>query len=77
MEQLAEEGFVVVSVPYNVTFEHSQAATQVYERFNECFRSILSSGLPYANLTSAQLVDLPLFSVGHRFVDFIVYMLTD
>lgn len=75
MELLAEEGFVIVSVPYNVTFEHSQAATQVYERFNACLRSILSSGLPHANLASAQLVDLPLFSVGHRCVNFIVYML--
>ncbi|XP_059453868.1 uncharacterized protein LOC132184305 [Corylus avellana] len=65
MERLADEGFVVVSVPYNVTFEHSQAAAQVYEKFNACFRSIVSSGLPHANLTSAQLVDLPLFSVGH------------
>lgn len=74
MERLADEGFVVVSVPYNVTFEHSQAAAQVYERFNACFRSIVSSGLPHANLTSAQLVDLPLFSVGHRCVNFFVYI---
>jgi acetyl esterase/lipase len=66
MGRLAEEGFVVVSVPYNVTFEHSQAAAQVYERFNACFRSIVSSGLPHANLTSTQLLDLPIFSVGHR-----------
>lgn len=75
MGRLAEEGFVVVSVPYNVTFEHSQAAAQVYERFNACFRSIVSSGLPHANLTSAQLLDLPLFSVGHRWVNFFIYIL--
>jgi len=55
-------------VPYNVTFDHSQAAKQVYERFQACLGTILTSGLPQANLSPAQLKDLPLFSVGHRFV---------
>jgi len=53
-------------VPYNVTFDHSQAAKQVYERFQTCLSTILTSGLPQANLSPAQLEDLPLFSVGHR-----------
>ncbi|KAK7321557.1 hypothetical protein VNO77_32324 [Canavalia gladiata] len=65
IEFLAREGFLVVVVPYNVTFDHAQAAKQVFERFHTCLDTILSSGLPQANLSSAQLEDLPLFSVGH------------
>ncbi|QCD99257.1 uncharacterized protein LOC114193854 [Vigna unguiculata] len=65
IEFLAKEGFLVVVVPYNVTFDHSQAAKQVYERFQTCLSTILTSGLPQANLSPAQLEDLPLFSVGH------------
>ncbi|KAG2674472.1 hypothetical protein I3760_13G137500 [Carya illinoinensis] len=65
IEQLAQEGFLIISVPYNVTFDHAQAAAQVYERFNACLDSVLTSGLPHANLTPAQLADLPIFSVGH------------
>ncbi|EXB74926.1 hypothetical protein L484_018635 [Morus notabilis] len=65
IELLAKEGFLVISVPYNVTFDHADAAKQVYERFNACLDSVLASGLPQANLTPAQLSDLPLFSVGH------------
>nr|KYP42899.1 hypothetical protein KK1_035679 [Cajanus cajan] len=65
IEFLAREGFLVVVVPYNVTFDHSQAAKQVYERFHACLGTILTSGLPQANLSPAQLEDLPLFSVGH------------
>ncbi|KAG4931401.1 hypothetical protein AAZX31_17G206900 [Glycine max] len=64
-ELLAKEGFLVVVVPYNVTFDHSQAAKQVYERFQACLGTILTSGLPQANLSPAQLEDLPLFSIGH------------
>ncbi|KAF2285085.1 hypothetical protein GH714_037801 [Hevea brasiliensis] len=65
IELLAKEGFLVILVPYNVTFDHAHAANQVYERFNTCLDLILTSGLPDANLTAAQLVGLPLFSVGH------------
>ncbi|XP_014503955.1 uncharacterized protein LOC106764222 [Vigna radiata var. radiata] len=65
IEFLAKEGFLVVVVPYNVTFDHSQAAKQVYDRFQACLSTILTSGLPQANLSPAQLEDLPLFSVGH------------
>ncbi|KAK7261007.1 hypothetical protein RIF29_27310 [Crotalaria pallida] len=64
-ELLAKEGFLIVVVPYNVTFDHTQAAKQVYERFQTCLDSLLTSGLPQANLSPAQLEDLPLFSVGH------------
>ncbi|CAL0332207.1 unnamed protein product [Lupinus luteus] len=65
IELLAKEGFVVVVVPYNVTFDHTQAAKQVYERFHTCLDSLLTYGLPQANLSPSQLRDLPLFSVGH------------
>lgn len=66
IELLAKDGFLVISVPYNVTFDHENAAKQVYERFNACFDSILTSGFPNANLTPTHLANLPLFSVGHR-----------
>lgn len=65
-ELLAKEGYLIVSVPYNVTFDHEQAAKQVYERFNSCLDTIVSSGIPTANLKPEDLADLPLFSVGHR-----------
>ncbi|XVF88990.1 hypothetical protein PTKIN_Ptkin19aG0095700 [Pterospermum kingtungense] len=65
IELLAKEGYLIISVPYNVTFDHEQAANQVYERFNACLDNILAFGLPDAGLTPADLVGLPIFSVGH------------
>ncbi|KAB2024551.1 hypothetical protein ES319_D06G094100v1 [Gossypium barbadense] len=65
IELLAKEGFLIISVPYNVTFDHEQATKQVYERFNACLDNILAFGYPDANLTPADLLNLPLFSVGH------------
>ncbi|XP_077230030.1 uncharacterized protein LOC143863243 isoform X2 [Tasmannia lanceolata] len=62
---LAKEGFLILSVPYNVTFDHAQAAREVYKRFHACIDMILTSGLPHANLTVGDLVHLPLYSVGH------------
>ena len=67
IELLAKEGFLIISVPYNVTFDHEQAAKQVYERFNACLDNILAFGFPDAELTPADLVELPIFSVGHRY----------
>ncbi|CAN8253753.1 unnamed protein product [Cochlearia groenlandica] len=64
-EQLAKEGYLIVSVPYNVTFDHEQAAKQVYERFNSCLDTILSSGIPNSDLNPRDLARLPVFSVGH------------
>lgn len=64
-ELLAKDGFLVISVPYNVTFDHVQASRQVYDRFNGCLDNILASGLPNSNLSAAQLAQLPVFSVGH------------
>ncbi|ESR66178.1 hypothetical protein CICLE_v10010538mg, partial [Citrus x clementina] len=64
-ELLAKEGFLVISVPYNVTFDHANAVNQVYERFNSCLDYVLSTGLPDANLTPDDLVNLPIYSVGH------------
>lgn len=65
IELLAKEGFLIVSVPYNVTFNHEQAAREIYERFNTCLDILLTSGLPDANLTSDELLHLPIYSVGH------------
>ncbi|KAF9680913.1 hypothetical protein SADUNF_Sadunf06G0171100 [Salix dunnii] len=65
IELLAKNGYVVILVPYNVTFDHSQAANQVYERFNACLHLLLESGLPHVGLTASELAGLPLFSVGH------------
>lgn len=65
IELLAKEGFLVVSVPYNVTFDHAQAAREIHERFNACLDIILTSGLPDANLTAPELVHIPIYSVGH------------
>lgn len=73
-ELLAKEGFLVISVPYNVTFEHAKAANQVYERFNSCLDCVLSTGLPDANLTPDDLVNLPIYSVGHRSVSHFSYI---
>ncbi|KAL9243275.1 hypothetical protein vseg_017182 [Gypsophila vaccaria] len=65
VELLAKEGYLVVLVPYNVTFNHEDATRQVYERFNECLDILLTSGLPEAQIKASQLVNLPVFSVGH------------
>ncbi|CAF2085933.1 BnaA06g20140D [Brassica napus] len=64
-ELLAKEGYLIVSVPYNVTFDHEQAAKQVYQRFNSCLDAIVLSGVPNANLNPQDLANLPVFSVGH------------
>ena len=66
IQLLANEGFLVISAPYNVTFDHAQAAREVYERFNSSLDTILTSGLPDAGLTASDVAGLPLYSVGHR-----------
>ncbi|GMH10259.1 hypothetical protein Nepgr_012100 [Nepenthes gracilis] len=63
IELLSKEGFLVISVPYNVTFDHLQSAKDVYERFNTCLDTILAFGLP--DLKASELAHLPLYSVGH------------
>lgn len=68
LELLAAEGYLIISVPYNVTFDHAQAAREIYERFHTCVDKILTSGLPIANLTASEFVQLPFYSVGHRLV---------
>lgn len=66
MELLAKEGYLIISVPYDVTFDHAKAANRVYERFSSCLDSILTRGLPESDLTPSDLVNLRLYSVGHR-----------
>ncbi|CAN4076437.1 unnamed protein product [Withania somnifera] len=65
LENLAREGYLIICVPYNVTFDHAQVTRQVFERFHACLDSILASGLPDAGLSAADIVDLPLYSVSH------------
>ncbi|XP_009399642.2 uncharacterized protein LOC135673078 [Musa acuminata AAA Group] len=65
MEWLAKEGFLVVSVPYNVTFDHEKAAKEVYERFHCCMDSLFASGIPDAGIAALDVSSLPLYSVGH------------
>ncbi|KAK8950840.1 hypothetical protein KSP39_PZI003674 [Platanthera zijinensis] len=65
MELLAKEGFLIVSVPYGVTFDHTTAAREVYERFHSCLNRLLSVGVPESDLAGSELRDLPLYSVGH------------
>ncbi|KAK1631116.1 hypothetical protein QYE76_005431 [Lolium multiflorum] len=48
LELLAQEGFLVVCVPYNVTFDHAAAAREVFRRFHGCYDALLASGLPEA-----------------------------
>ncbi|KAF5930111.1 hypothetical protein HYC85_030984 [Camellia sinensis] len=67
LELLANEGYLIISVPYNVTFDHAEAAREIYERFIACLDRISTSGLPSANLTATELFNLPLYSVGHRY----------
>ncbi|KAJ7958437.1 Eukaryotic initiation factor 4F subunit p150 [Quillaja saponaria] len=64
IKQSAKEGFLVIYVPYSVTFGHAESAKQLYERFHACLNTILTFGLPHANLIPDQLVDL-LFFIGH------------
>lgn len=70
MYLLAMEGFLVISVPYNVTFDHAKATREVYERFHACMDMLCVSGLPSAKLSSHEILHLPLYSVGHRLACF-------
>ncbi|KAG9459809.1 hypothetical protein H6P81_004317 [Aristolochia fimbriata] len=62
---LAKEGFLMVSVPYGVTFDHAHATNEVFERFHACMDMLFTSGLPYANIRPQDLIHLPFYSVGH------------
>lgn len=66
LELLAKEGYLIISVPYNVTFDHAQVTKEIYERFHACLDSILVSGLPENGLSGVEIADLPFYSVGHR-----------
>ncbi|XP_027181108.1 uncharacterized protein LOC113779644 isoform X1 [Coffea eugenioides] len=65
LEQLANEGYFIISVPYNVTFDHEKVTREIYERFHAGFDLILGSELPEYGLSPDDIVDLPLYSVGH------------
>lgn len=66
LEQLASEGYFIMCVPYNVTFDHEKVTREVFERFHACYDVICEYGLPDFGLSAEEVVDLPLYSVGHR-----------
>ncbi|KAF3789583.1 hypothetical protein EJ110_NYTH11632 [Nymphaea thermarum] len=57
--------FLVVAVPYNVTFDHEKAAKEVYGKFNTCLDMLYATGLPDADLSPSDVLGLPVYSVGH------------
>ncbi|XP_022977122.1 uncharacterized protein LOC111477284 isoform X2 [Cucurbita maxima] len=59
-ELLAKEGFLIISVPYKLSFDHAIAARQVFERFHGRLDAILASGLLHEDVSHAQLVNLSL-----------------
>ncbi|XP_075522631.1 uncharacterized protein LOC142555582 [Primulina tabacum] len=65
LENLAKAGYLIISVPYNVTFDHERVTREIYERFHSCLDSILLSGLPEYGISGAEIADLPFYSVGH------------
>ncbi|KAL4180837.1 hypothetical protein AMTRI_Chr12g234370 [Amborella trichopoda] len=65
IDLLAKEGFLIIAVPYNVTFDHEEAAKEVYDKFNACMDMLLSSGLSHAGLLVDDILQLPVYSVGH------------
>ena len=42
IQLLANEGFLIIFVPYNVTFDHAQDAREVYERFNSSLDTMIA-----------------------------------
>ncbi|KAK6137207.1 hypothetical protein DH2020_029044 [Rehmannia glutinosa] len=64
-ELLANEGYLIISVPYNVTFDHEKVTREIYKRFHTCLDSILATGLPENGISAAEIADLPYYSVGH------------
>ncbi|XP_020550274.1 uncharacterized protein LOC105164990 isoform X2 [Sesamum indicum] len=65
LELLAKEGYLIISVPYNVTFDHELVTREIYERFHACLDLILMNGLPENGISAAEIADLPFFSIGH------------
>ncbi|KZV19783.1 hypothetical protein F511_18782 [Dorcoceras hygrometricum] len=65
LENLAKAGYLIISVPYNVTFDHERVTRDIYQRFHSCLDSILLSGLPEYGISGAEIADLPFYSVGH------------
>ncbi|KAJ7517075.1 hypothetical protein O6H91_21G010100 [Diphasiastrum complanatum] len=65
IELLAKDGFLVVAVPYNVTFDHAAAVEEIHQKFNTCLDSLLEDGVPSAGISPSALSGLPVISVGH------------
>ncbi|KAL7122488.1 hypothetical protein ACP275_01G048800 [Erythranthe tilingii] len=62
---LANEGYLIICVPYDVTFDHERVSRGIYERFHSCLDSVLTTGLPENGISAAEIADLPFYSVGH------------
>ncbi|KAL3844380.1 hypothetical protein ACJIZ3_001783 [Penstemon smallii] len=62
---LANEGYLIICVPYNVTFDHERVTKEIFERFHNCLDSVSMSGLPEHGISAADVADLPYYSVGH------------
>ncbi|KAL7159687.1 hypothetical protein ABFS83_01G044800 [Erythranthe nasuta] len=62
---LANEGYLIICVPYNVTFDHERVSREIYERFHSCLDSVLTTGLPENGISAAEIADLPFYSIGH------------
>ncbi|KAG6549348.1 hypothetical protein Mapa_009065 [Marchantia paleacea] len=65
IELLRKENYIVVAVPYNVTFDHTQAARQIHKKFNTTLNFLRRDGVPFNRLPPAEVSTLPIFSVGH------------
>lgn len=48
-----------------MTFDHERVTSEIYRRFHSCLDSILAYGLPDFGLSASDVIDLPLYSVGH------------
>eukprot|EP00241_Pyramimonas_parkeae_P006156 CAMPEP_0114250950 /NCGR_PEP_ID=MMETSP0058-20121206/14986_1 /TAXON_ID=36894 /ORGANISM="Pyramimonas parkeae, CCMP726" /LENGTH=393 /DNA_ID=CAMNT_0001364671 /DNA_START=28 /DNA_END=1209 /DNA_ORIENTATION=+ len=64
LEELTTYGFIVVSTPYELTFEHAACAAQVARRFDRCLEMLCISPKGKGDPTQG-FQELPVFAVGH------------
>lgn len=62
---LAAGGYLVLPVPYSVTFDHSRAAADLQRTFCTARGKLTANGRPERGWTGRQLADLPVYGVGH------------
>jgi hypothetical protein len=70
LEQLASAGYLIVAVPYQLTFDHRQSASVVEKRLQDCLELLYAQegfGIgSVQGLRGSELKELPVFGVGHR-----------